>query len=94
MEQKSGFRNLVDVHSRCFMRLSIVHDSDSSSILERATRLKDLGLPTISSSPASPRQGSVPLLPNTQDLLPLLMALNSATEAAHRPRANISGTAR
>lgn len=29
-----------------------------------------------------------------QVLLPLLMALNSATKAAHRPRANISGTAR
>ena len=29
-----------------------------------------------------------------QVLLPLLMALNSATKAAHRPRATISGTAR
>src|ERR1035437_5057274 len=29
-----------------------------------------------------------------QVLLPLLMALNSATKGAHRPRANISGTAR
>jgi len=29
-----------------------------------------------------------------QVLLPLLMALNSATKAARRPRANISGTAR
>jgi hypothetical protein len=28
-----------------------------------------------------------------QVLLPILMALNSATKAAHRPRANISGTA-
>jgi hypothetical protein len=27
-----------------------------------------------------------------QVLLPLLIALNSATKAAHRPRANISGT--
>jgi hypothetical protein len=29
-----------------------------------------------------------------QVLLPLLMALNAATEAAPRPRANLSGTAR
>ena len=28
-----------------------------------------------------------------QVMLPLLMALNSATKAAHRPRTNISGTA-
>ena len=29
-----------------------------------------------------------------QVLLPLLMALNSASKAAHRPRANVSGTTR
>jgi hypothetical protein len=29
-----------------------------------------------------------------QVLLPLMMALNSASKAAHRPRANVSGTTR
>ena len=43
--------------------------------------------------PGSPGAGSR-VVKTVQVLLPLLMALNSATKGAHRPRANISGTAR
>jgi hypothetical protein len=43
--------------------------------------------------PGSPAAWSR-VVKTVQVLLPLLMALNSATKAAHRPRANISGTAR